>query len=262
MIGASGAGSSGLVVDGFGAQSAGEGLERRLRPAAGRAERDELGTLREHAARPAGIGEEGDRVARADEDGAVDILQQRRCLVDVERDPRQMRGAATARQPGDRGLRNHRCAGARADGVGEFGHAPCDVGRADDERSARAVQRSRSLAEVVLRIAVRDGGRRELRRLVGLRPGDVVGDDQGAHAAVADLAEEPRGGRGDPCGGIDRGDRPADGPGHPLDIGGERRIEGEMIGGVLADDVEHRGTGLARVVKVRHAVGEAGAEVE
>ena len=46
------------------------------------------------------------------------------------------------------------------------------------------------------------------------------------------------------------------------DVGGERRVGAEVPGGVVADPVHHGRARAPRVVQVREAVGEAGAEVE
>jgi hypothetical protein len=53
-----------------------------------------------------------------------------------------------------------------------------------------------------------------------------------------------------------------DGGGDALDVGGQGCVELDVVGGVLADDVDDAGAGLLGVVEVGDAVGEAGAEVE
>jgi hypothetical protein len=47
-----------------------------------------------------------------------------------------------------------------------------------------------------------------------------------------------------------------------LDVGGQRRVVLDVIGRVLADDVDDRRVGLLRVVQVGRRVGEAGTEME
>jgi hypothetical protein len=92
----------------------------------------------------------------------------------------------------------------------------------------------------------------------------VVGDDQAGDPAapgagcghgLGDVAGEAAG-RGRPAG-------EAAGPGgQQLDVAGERRVGGEVPGGVLADQVDDRRERAPRVVQVGEAVGEARAEME
>ena len=49
---------------------------------------------------------------------------------------------------------------------------------------------------------------------------------------------------------------------HALDIRGQRGVVGDVIGGVLADDVDDAGVGLLGVVQVGQPIGEAGAQVQ
>jgi len=51
-------------------------------------------------------------------------------------------------------------------------------------------------------------------------------------------------------------------PGGSLDIGGERRVEGGMVGGMIADDVDDRGPCLARIVQVGRGIAEAGRQMQ
>ena len=50
--------------------------------------------------------------------------------------------------------------------------------------------------------------------------------------------------------------------GHADDVGRERRVERLMVGGLVADDVDDRGAGPARVVQIRQAVAETRTEVQ
>ena len=97
-----------------------------------------------------------------------------------------------------------------------------------------------------------------------LLPGHVSGHDQRRHLA------------GRPNGGGDRLDRVAaellgasrrpdprrDVARDRLDVGLQRRVVLSVIGGVVADDAEHRDLGAPSVVEVRQPVGEPGSEVQ
>ena len=51
-------------------------------------------------------------------------------------------------------------------------------------------------------------------------------------------------------------------PRQTLDVGGQRRIVFTVIGGVIADDVDHRRRGFVGVVDVGEPVGETRAEMQ
>ncbi len=53
-----------------------------------------------------------------------------------------------------------------------------------------------------------------------------------------------------------------DGSGETHDVGSKRCIVLRVIGRVIADDVDERRRGAARIVKIGQTVGEAGAEVQ
>ena len=50
--------------------------------------------------------------------------------------------------------------------------------------------------------------------------------------------------------------------GYAFGVGGQRGVEMFMIGGMLANHVDHRAAGLARVVQVGKAIAEPGSEVQ
>ncbi len=54
------------------------------------------------------------------------------------------------------------------------------------------------------------------------------------------------------------GIRPRDG----FDVGSQRRIVAQMIGGMLADEVDDRHLGPAGIVQIRETIAEAGAEMK
>ena len=98
----------------------------------------------------------------------------------------------------------------------------------------------------------------------GFVPGGIGGQDQGRDLWRRTL------GRGDRRRAVGR-DRFRVGRGpHPgrhrprqaFDIGGQRRIEPDVIGRVLADDVDDAGMGLLGVVQVGEAIGEARPKVQ
>ena len=136
---------------------------------------------------------------------------------------------------------------------------PSSTRQGAPERSARAQARTASAST---------GGGRTRRR----HRGDAAGFVPGRVGGRISVATRPRRGPG-------LGDRPgavaghrgrvARGP-HPvrhgsrdaLDVGGERRVMGDVIGRVLAHDVDDRRVGLLRVVQVGEPVAEAGAGVQ
>ncbi len=101
-------------------------------------------------------------------------------------------------------------------------------------------------------------------RLVGLVPGGVGGQDQGRDLTRRGPRGLDRGGAvGGDVLGRRRGLHPVrDRPRQPLDVGGQRSVVGDVIGGMLAHHVDHAGVRLAGVVQVGEAVGEAGTEVQ
>ena len=106
--------------------------------------------------------------------------------------------------------------------------------------------------------------RRHRRNAVGLVPGGIGRQDQGC-----DLRRRAfgRGDRGCAISGngfrIRRGPHPGGHrPRQPLDVGGQRGVVADVIGRVLADDVDDAGVGLLGVVQIGQAVGEAGPEMQ
>ncbi len=63
--------------------------------------------------------------------------------------------------------------------------------------------------------------------------------------------------------GVRRGPHPGrHRPGQALDVGGQRRVEADVIDRVLADDVDDAGIRLLGVVQVGEPIGEAGTEMQ
>ena len=119
------------------------------------------------------------------------------------------------------------------------------------------LDRFRGKARLLLR-------RPDLRDAVGLVPGGIGRQDQGR-----DLRRRALGGgnRGGAIGGdglrIRRGAHPfRHRPRQALDIGSQRRVVADVIGRVLADDIDDAGMRLLGVVQVGKAVGEAGPEMQ
>ena len=105
---------------------------------------------------------------------------------------------------------------------------------------------------------------RHLGHAVGFVPRGVGRQDQGC-----DLRRRAarRGNGGSAVTGDRFGVRRSPNPGRhrprqALDVGGQRRIVFDVVGGMLADDVDDAGIGLLGVVQIGKAVGEPGAEMQ
>jgi hypothetical protein len=132
--------------------------------------------------------------------------------------------------------------------------------------SAVRAQHTRGLFEGRAVWFERRGGR-DLGGARAGRPADVCGQDQGGDAAgaVPGVAGGPDGG-----GRVDPGVAHVLGAAHPLrhgagdrgDVRVQGRVEGLVVGGVVAHEVEHGRAGAPGVVQVREPVAEAGAEVQ
>ncbi|MFK4661523.1 hypothetical protein ABIF76_002377 [Bradyrhizobium ottawaense] len=103
-----------------------------------------------------------------------------------------------------------------------------------------------------------------LGNAVGLVPGGVGGQDQGRDLRRGALGGgNRRGAVGGDRFGIRRGADPGrHRPGQALDVGGQRRVEADVVDRMLADDVDDAGIGLLGVVQIGKAVGEAWAEMQ
>ena len=111
------------------------------------------------------------------------------------------------------------------------------------------------------RLLLRRGDRRDA---VGLVPGGIGGQNK-----RRDLRRRAFGGGdggravGGDGFGIRRGAHPfRHRPRQAFDIGGQRRVVADVIGRMLADDVDDAGMRLLGVVQVGKAVGETGAEMQ
>jgi hypothetical protein len=136
--------------------------------------------------------------------------------------------------------------------------------RAAAEQQARAprAQRTRGACDGVAARAGASRAQRRRPRRGRFAPLRIHRDD---HARDAGGRTERR---GDRVGAVlrERGGRggahPADRARERGDVGSERGIRAEVPGGVIADPVDDGRARAPRVVQVREAVGEAGAEVE
>ena len=174
--------------------------------------------------------------------------------------------AAAARHPRVIGLAHHLAAGLAGDLL--------------RQRQALFGERAAGEQQQVLRAAIAQDLRRvidglrgiigalafaiRLRDAVGLVPGGIGGKDQGC-----DLRRRAfRGGNGGGAIGrhrlgVRRGPHPGrHRPRQALDVGGQRRVVADVVGGVLADDVDDAGIGLLGVVQVGEPIGQARAEME
>ena len=107
-------------------------------------------------------------------------------------------------------------------------------------------------------------GRDRLRRRGRVQPAHVGGKDQRGHAAGSTHGLGHRAGPvgGNRVGGHRAMDPGGDRAGDRVDIALERGVVALVVGGVVADDVDHRGVGTTGIVQVGEAVAEAGAEVQ
>ncbi len=232
-------------------------------------ERQDFRALRRQPARLARIAEEGDRVWRTDEDERAVGLQRLQRQVDRIGQARQRHAARAALQPCQRGAAHDPRAGLRGDGAGERqGLAAHGVGAEEKQRLVAAPERrGRGYDRSLVDLGASRRRRGCLRGAAG-SPGRIGGQDQRCDAP---------GSRG--AGGARLGDRlrafAGDGeaaparlhpvrhrPRHAFGVRGQGRVVGEMLRRVLAHDVDDRRAGLAGVVQVGEAVGEAGAQMQ
>ena len=229
-------------------------------------EGDAAAVVRQKQARPVGVGEEGDRLARLDQDRGLEALQRLQCDVHRVGQLQDVAAAGAALDPSVRGRRHDHGARPLGDGgekpekLRRFQHRTAD----EEQRRGAAGQRGERTVEgmgVDRRRSLRPHRCGDLAALVpaGVGRGDQRGDpSRRAH------------GRGERLGGI-RADarrraRGADEIGErgrgAGNVGRERRVVGQMPRRVIADEVQHRRARLLGVVDVGAAVGETGGEVE
>ena len=129
----------------------------------------------------------------------------------------------------------------------------------------RFSRRTRAALRTAMRVRLRRGGHRQRRGdRAALVPGGVGGQHQGR-----DLAGRGAGGLHGDRGvgahllGLGRGAHPGGDAARPaFGVGGQRRVVGAVVGGLVADDVDDAAAGAAGVVQAGEAVGEAGAAMQ
>ena len=249
-----------------GAELVGERRERGAEILAGAGEAEDLAVCGRQHARLFRIGEEGDRGFRADKDHVLQPGEEFQRDVDgvghpVDGDPpgaaldARVRGLRQKPRPGR---------GGDASGVVEICGAQRPPGHEEGGGLAGAQDRGGAADRVGVDGLGHGESRRRRRAARRLAPGDVGRQDQGR-----DL---PRGVTrgGDRVGGVRRHRGGArthphpvrEGPCHRLDVGGQRRVIGMMVGGVVADDVDHRRVAAPGVVQIGEPVREPGPEMQ
>ena len=140
-----------------------------------------------------------------------------------------------------------------------------------DEQHAAGIDFARCRLDHFRRHLGAGGCRLETRRLRGrsaFAPGAVGRQNQRRHAAGGVGIGRHRRAHGiggveaSPFAGARRADPRRHRLGHRLHIRGEGRVVGDVVDGVVADDVHQRRCSAATVVQVGDAVAEAGAEVQ
>jgi len=137
------------------------------------------------------------------------------------------------------------------------------AGHEDDRGLARS-QHCGDGFDPFLRYPGRFGHRRHAGRTIGFLPGRVGRQDQGRHLPRPRRCRHHRlgtvGGNASrvPGGAHPRRHR----PGNALHVGRERRVVLHVVGGVIADDINHRRVRLACVVQIGEPVAEPRAEMQ
>ena len=238
-------------------QAGGEIGERRAAILAGGGEADEPRALRREPARLAGVGEERDRRLGPAEDDRVQPGEIRLRLLAEVRQAFDGHSPRAALEPGGKGLAHQprtRC-GGDAPGVGQRILPQCPaaeeeaLGALSGERGGDVLDHGRGHARCDRRSRRIDRGR-------PFGPGMIGRDDhrrdspapRHRHCHRSRLRQVALGARGaHPVGHR---------PGHRRRVGGQRRVVMEVVGRVVADQVDDRRPRTPRVVEVGEPVAE------
>ena len=228
------------------------------------AEIEEFGSVLRQDAGLVGVGEEGDRLRGARQhDAAVGFQGLDRQLNDIGNAvDGDAAGAALQHRIGP--FRQQAAAGLRRDPSRRLQRLRRLGVMPEEEERVGPGQRLRRRLDICRRHPARRGGRGAVGGDAALVPRRIARQDQRRDIRAGAGGRRYRLRRVSAhFGGAGRGFHPVgDRPRDPLDIGGQRGVEGDMGDGVLAHDIDDAGPGLLGVVQVGKAVGEAGAEME
>ncbi len=222
--------------------------------------------LREHAARLAGIGKERHRRLRADEDQVLDVLQRLQRLLDRIGHALDIHPSGTPLHPGIRLLRQQPHAGRLGNPARHFQRVGAQGNTRKHQRRALAGADGRNRGLDVRLQHLRPGqrGRHCTQWRTGLGPGGIGWQDQRCDTpgSGSRLRDGLRCITGNMVGVLHPADPVRHGTRQALDVAGQRRVVFQVIGCVIADDVDDRRAGAPGVVQIGQAVGQARAQVQ